>query len=230
MIEQRRPRCGHPRRRQVAGAALTLLALAACAQPPAAPAPVAQPVRPSPEVHRRADEARRRVLEQEIERLRADLDSAEQTLVAVESGLRGAQTRTQAVSMLAETRIQVERAAERAPWRSAEAHEARAKLAEAERQLAEDHVGSAVFFVTRASRIAKTLLVEAERVRATPGARAIAAERVNLREEPSTRSGVLAVLPARLPVFPELEDGEWVLVRTVAGQLGWVHGRLLRRL
>ena len=58
-----------------------------------------------------------KLLELEIDRLRADLGAAEQALVAVESGMRGGQTRAEAVSMLAEARIEVDRAQKRAPWR-----------------------------------------------------------------------------------------------------------------
>ena len=52
--------------------------------------------------------------------------------------------------------------------------------------------------------------------------------RVNLRAEPSTESPVVAVLPSELPVFPEGDSGEWVLVRTVSGKVGFVHAGLLR--
>ena len=204
------------------------LAVPGCAhdQPPAeAPGP---PSEASPEVYRRADADRVSLLEHEVERLRADVHSAEEALVAVESGMRGAQTRTEAVSKLAEARIEVSRAAKRAPWRADAVSEARAKLDEADQQLGEGHVGSAIFFVSRASRIAATLLAEADLVGKTPGARYVGSGRVNLRAGPNTDSEVLAVLPVDLPVFPESDDGEWALVRTVSGQVGWVNARLLR--
>jgi hypothetical protein len=195
---------------------------------PSAEAAAPRSPEPGPEVYRRADADRVTLLEHEVERLRADVRSAEEALVAVESGMRGAQTRTEAVSKLAEARIEVGRAAKRAPWRTDAVAEARAKLDEAERQLGEGHVGSAIFFVSRASRIAETLLAEADLVGKTPGTRYVRSGRVNLRAEPNTDSEVLAVLPVDLPVFPESDDGEWTLVRTVSGQVGWVSGRLLR--
>ncbi|MFO0690942.1 MAG: SH3 domain-containing protein [Myxococcota bacterium] len=213
---------------------LALIALlAGCATPPPPPpAPEPEPVaevkiEPSPEILRRAGADRVRVLEAEIARLRADLRSAEETLLAVESGMRGSQGRAEAVSALAETRIQVERAAKRAPWRAAEAAEAREKLAEAERQLAAQHLGSTIFFVSRARRIADALVAEAERVRANPNGAAVKGDRVNLREAPSAESAVLATLPARLPVVVEGAEGEWSLVRTATGQVGFVHTPLL---
>jgi hypothetical protein len=169
-----------------------------------------------------------KLLELEIERLRADLRSAEEALVAVESGMRGGQTRAEAVSRLAEARIEVDRAARRAPWRGDAVAEARAKLDEAERELEAGHIGAAVFFVSRASRIAATLVEEAALVEKTPTTRYVNGARVNLRAEPTTESAVVAVLPSELPVFPEADAGEWVLVRTVSGKVGWVHARLLR--
>lgn len=211
---------------------LLSLIVGACATAP--PAPLVEPepavavrIEPSPEMLRRADADRARILENEIERLRADLRSAEETLLAVESGMRGAQGRAEAVSGLAETRIRVERAARNAPWRVQEAVEARTKLAEAERQLAAQHIGSTIFFVSRARRIADSLDAEAERVRETRNVTFIRGNRVNLRQAPSQRSNVLSTLPARLPVFVEDVDGDWSLVRTATGQVGFVYTSLL---
>lgn len=209
-------------------AALALSACATSAPPP--PAPVVAPAAPAPapEIYRRADADRVQALEHEVQRLRADLRAAEETLLAVESGMRGAQRRAEALSMLAEARIQVDRAAKRAPWRPEIAAEAREKLAEADRQLAADHIGSAIFFVSRASRIAATLATEADVVSKTPGALEVRAARVNLRAEPSTTGEVLTVLPAEFPVFLESRQQDWALVRTVSGDVGYVRSDLLR--
>jgi len=223
------PRCrGRAARHAlVIAGALALAGCAASSGPAPEPPPPAPPAEPSAQVYRRADAARLRLLEQEVERLNADLRSAEETLVAVESGLRGSHTRTEAVSRIAEARIAVERAARGAPWKAAAVSEATDKLAEAERQLADDHVGSALFFASRAERIAKTLGAEADRVGKTQGTRFVRGGRVNLRRQPTTDSPVVAVLDGDLPVFPEVDTGEWVLVRTVSGDVGWVHASLL---
>lgn len=213
---------------------LLALVLVACASPPPQPLPqpepapaAAAPIEPSPEMLRRADADRVRVLASEIERLQADLRSAEETLLAVESGMRGAQGRAEAVSGLAEVRIQIERAARSAPWRVEEAAEARAKIAEAERQLAAQHFGSTLFFVSRARRIADSLAAEAERVRSTRNVTFVRGNRVNLRDAPSQRSMVLSTLPARMPVIVEGAEGDWSLVRTATGQVGFVFTDLL---
>ena len=89
------------------------------------------------------------------------------------------------MSQLAGARIQVGRAAQRAPWRDDAIAEARGKLDEAGRQLDAGHIGSAIFFVSRASRIATTLLAEADRVGRSAGRRFVKGDRVNLRAEPS---------------------------------------------
>jgi hypothetical protein len=192
----------------------------------------AHPPAPPPEgidvsVYQRVADERAQVLERENERLRADLRAAEETLLAVESGMKGKQRRAEAVSKLAEARIQVDRAGQRAPWRGSTAAEAREKLDEAERQLAEGHIGSAIFFVSRASRIAAGLDAEADLVSRSPGARNVKPTRVNLRAEPNTESPVLGVLTAHLPVFVEGTEGDWALVRTISGQVGWVRSDLL---
>jgi hypothetical protein len=167
-------------------------------------------------------------LQREVARLRADLHQAEEAMVTIESGLRGVHTRAGAVSALAEARIAVEQASQSAPWRPAEAREARAKLEEAERQLEAGHSGSAIFFASRAHRIAETLSEEADQVSQHGSTRFVRAQRVNLRAGPSTDAPVIGVLDEATPVLLERKDGDWVLVRTTAGPVGWMHGSLLR--
>ena len=80
---------------------------------------------------RRAETERADQLSLEIDRLQADLRTAEQALVEVGSDLAGSNSRADAVSSLAVTRIQVERAASRAlakfgdRWRPREARKGR---------------------------------------------------------------------------------------------------------
>jgi hypothetical protein len=211
------------------GASLLLSGCAWFAPPPPAPAPAPAPEAIDASVYNRAVAERAELLARENERLRADLRAAEETLLEVESGMRGTQRRAEAVSKLAEAHIQVDRAARRAPWRTASVAEARDKLAEAERQLADGHLGSAIFFVSRASRIAAALDAEADWAARWPGARRVRPRRANLRAQPSTESSVIDVLPEKLPVFVEATEGDWALVRTVSGQVGWLRGDLLSR-
>ena len=179
------------------------------------------------EVYQTAQQDRVERLQREVARLRADLHQAEEAMVTIESGLRGVHSRADAVSSLAEARIAVERASQSVPWRPTEVAEARAKLEEAERQLEAGHSGSAVFFASRARRIAQTLSEEAEQVARHASIRFVHAKRVNLRADPSTDARVIGVLGKATPVFLERREGDWALVRTAAGPVGWVHNALL---
>ena len=71
-------------------------------------------------------------------------------------------------------------------------------------------------------------IVARAQIEAEADTRFIRGERVNLRAGPSLDEEILAVLKHGTPVFPELIDSDWVLVRTTAGPLGWVHAGLLR--
>jgi len=216
---------------------LSALALSGCAAfgsfgsflspaPAASDPAVANAVRDT-EIYRQAQVERIHALEREIQRLRGELHEAEAAMVAIESGLRGAQTRADAVSALAEARISLERARTSAPWRSTEIAEVTEKLDEAERQFQSGNSGSAVFFASRAKRVADALIEEARRSAGAAGMRKITAPRANLRAGPSTNDAVLVVLGQATPVLPQRSDGEWVLVRTPDGAAGWVHASLL---
>jgi uncharacterized small protein (DUF1192 family) len=180
------------------------------------------------EVYRRAEAERIEFFEREIARLRDDLAKAEASIVAMESGLRGSQSRADAVSALAEARIALDRVSLTVPWRQDRVEEARAKLAEARRQLDVDHIGSAVFFASRAQGITESLDLEARLVAGWPGRRLVGSPRVNLRAGPSQEHPVLAVLIHETPLLLERDEADWALVRTPAGQVGWVHTSLLQ--
>ena len=139
-------------------ALLTAALLAAFVSPGCSSPPPDQPSemdRLADLVLRRAETDRIEELERQVERLRADLRHAEESLVTAESGLRGSQTRADAVTALADARIQVRRGADAATWRRAEIGEAQAKLEEADAQIADEHFGAAVFFVYRAAAPAR---------------------------------------------------------------------------
>ncbi len=180
------------------------------------------------EVYRRADQDRVEYLEREIEVLRADLEQAEEAMIAIESGMRDTHTRADAVSAVAEARLAVEKGCNRAPWRTASCDRARAKLDEAEQQVREGRLGTAVFFASRARRIGDDALSEGSRVARSDATLFVRSSRVNLRAGPSVDSKVLTVLGGATPVFEERRDGEWVLVRTHSGLVGWIYGSLLR--
>ncbi len=180
------------------------------------------------EIYRSAQRERSDYLERELARLRTDMREAEAAMVASDSELRVAHTRADAVSAVAEARIALQRAADTVQWRPEQLQEARDKLEEAERQLRARRSGGAVFFASRARRIADALIDEARHVAGNTSTRFIGATKANLRTGPSTQRKVVAVLPRETPVFPQREQGRWVLVRTLAGPVGWLHASLLR--
>jgi SH3-like domain-containing protein len=101
------------------------------------------------------------------------------------------------------------------------------KLEEADAQVKAGHLGSAMFFVYRAERIASDLQLESEQVARAPSARFVRAARANLRSDPHTESEVVLVLNRGTPVFPEAEHSGWLLVRTPAGSAGWIYTDLV---
>lgn len=181
------------------------------------------------DLYRRAETQRAQQLTLEIERLQADLRKAEAALIEAESGLAGTHSRADAVSSLAEARIEVERAAARAPWRTSSIQDARDKLVEAERQVAEGRFGAALFFVYRAKRVSESLVDEAEIVERDADVRIIDARRVNLRAGPSVHTPILSVLEAGTPVFLRTRQGEWILSQVSGGPTGWLHESLVGR-
>ncbi|MFQ5418326.1 MAG: SH3 domain-containing protein [Myxococcota bacterium] len=171
---------------------------------------------------------RKTQLELEVEALRADLREAEAAMDATERGLRGDSGRADAVSILAEARIEIERASRNVPWNRGEVDRAQEKLAEAERKLESGQIGSAVFFASRARQIAVGLNHVATRVANTPGTRFVRGRRVNVRSGPSTDERVLHVLVHATPVFPVRREGDWYLIQMISGRVGWIHASLLR--
>jgi hypothetical protein len=180
------------------------------------------------DVYRRAEIERSEWYEREVKRLRADLAQAEESIVAMESGLRGSQSRAHAVSALAEARIALDRVERKVPWRATAVAEARSKLDDATRQMERGHIGSALFFSSRSRRITANLEAEAQQVAGWSDRVWVRGERVNLRAGPAANRQIVDVLVGETPVFPERIQGSWRLVRTPAGQVGWVHNSLLR--
>ncbi len=181
-----------------------LCALLACqhaegpgAGEPSTPGPIEGPFDAAS--YRRAEAERIEFFEREVERLRADLRQAEESLVAMESGLRGFQSRADAVSA----------------------------LAEASRQLQSGHVGSAVFFASRAQRITQNLQAEVRQVAGWSQRSLVLEDEVELRTAPSGEADVVDRLVADTPVFPERSRNDWTLVRTPSGRIGWVHASRL---
>ena len=207
------------------------------------------------DIYRRAENGRRELIEAEVKRLRTDLRQAERALVAAEealvatrhalvtseqalassqqalvtteSGLRGQYTRADAVSAVAEARIRVGRAARSTPWRREAVREAKLKLEDASGQIRAGHFGSAIFFAGRARRISEALIEESEAFDSSEKTRYVRGEGVRLRIGPSREDTVVELLKRNTPVYRERSRGDWVLIRTASGLVGWVHTSLL---
>ncbi|MDJ0956435.1 MAG: SH3 domain-containing protein [Arenicellales bacterium] len=192
---------------------------------PAPSTPIPAPV--EIELLRRAEIERVRALEREVERLKIDLERAEDALVGVETELRSGHSRANAVSSLAEAQMQLNKAARTAPWRAETISEARDKLDIAQKHIDNEYFGAAVFFVYRASRIVEELNHEADIVGNTSQVMFINRPRVNLRSGPSKTDEILTILVRGTPVVKEKKMDEWFLVRTLTGIVGWVHYELV---
>ena len=161
-------------------------------------------------------------LEQDVRRLKSDLDQAEKAVITAESSLSGSHTKAQAVRMLAEARTQIENAQYEAPWRRAESRDAQRKVEEADRQLRAKRYGASILFSSRAKRVAEAISAEARTVRSGKNARQVGERRTRLRAKASGKSKLIATLQPRTPVFLEKVHGHWVLVRTLSSKVGWV--------
>lgn len=212
----------------IGGLALSLSACAKLVVPAAIPPPAVSPAQCEDPIALRAAEQQSSHLESEVMRLQLDLEQAEAAMIAIESGMLGHQNRADAVSVLAEARISVESARQNVPWRALEVTKAQTKLEQAEKQLQAGNLGTAIFFASRAHRIGNTLIDEAQHISASPGARLIGAQRVNLRSGPSTQHRILEVLPRNTPVLTQRLEGPWWLVSTPSGQVGWLHAKYLQ--
>ncbi len=100
-------------------------------------------------------------------------------------------------------------------------------MQEAERQVDENRFGAALFFVYRARRVAESILDEANVVENNRHVQIIRGTRVNLRAGPAQTEPILSVLNFGTPIFPQAENGEWILVQVSGGPVGWIHRRLL---
>lgn len=177
----------------------------------------------------KADTKRIEQLEREIARLQAELARAEDTLVAVESGLQSGYTRADAVSSMVEAQIQLEKTAARSPWHVDMINKAQDKLKSAQSHIDAGRFGAGLFFVYRVNSIVNVINDETKVIRTSPSLLFVSKKRANLRDGPSTNYKVITTLTQDTPLFREDRSEGWVLVRTHSGMVGWIHAGLLTR-
>ncbi len=142
------------------GLARLAAAEARCAQPkPAAdpPADAASPERTQAELKQLREE--NRTLEERTALLQHALEQTEAELIRSRARLKGTETKAEATSAIAEARILMRRLSAR----SSAAALCRDALAEAERRLAANNYGAAMFFALKAQRIASQALASQPR-------------------------------------------------------------------
>ncbi len=177
----------------------------------------------------KADTERIEKLEREIVRLTTELARAEETLVAVESGLQSGYTRADAVKSMAEAQMQLEKTTGLAPWHAEKIAQAQDKLKTAQSHIDAGRFGAGLFFVYRVNSIVKNVNAETEAIRTSPNLLFVGKKRANLRGGPSTNHKVVMTLTQDTPLFREDRRGKWILVRTLAGTVGWIHSGLVTR-
>ncbi len=177
----------------------------------------------------KADNERIDRLEREIERLKAELARAEQTLIAVESGLQSGYTRADAVKSLAEAQINLEKTMGFSPWHDEKIVQAQEKLKTARSHIDAGRFGAGLFFVYRVNSIVRNVNDEADAIRTSPNLLFVNKPRANLRTGPSTNHKIVTTLTQETPLFLENRSGKWVLVRTLSGTVGWMHAGLVSR-
>lgn len=177
----------------------------------------------------KADTERIEQLEREIVRLKTELARAEETLVAVESGLQSGYTRADAVKSMAEAQMQLEKTTGLAPWHTGQITQAQDKLTTAQSHIDAGRFGAGLFFIHRVNSIVKNVNNETEAIRTSPNLLFVGKRRANLRGGPSTKHKVVATLTQDTPLFTEDRSEKWVLVRTLSGTVGWIHAGLLTR-
>lgn len=215
-------------------AARLALAEARCVAPAAAP-PAATPeeVRRLEQRARKSEDDKRRLEEESAARKR-ELEVTETELIRTKARLKGLETRAEAASAIAETRILYKRAEGRG--RSTELARAEEALVKADALLQEDNFGAAIFFASKSQDLLARLnetrpsppvaAASADERPPTRAATAVKAVTANLREAPATTSRVLATLPRGTPLEALAVRGTWTKVKQ-GDVIGWVLSRLL---
>jgi SH3 domain-containing protein len=211
-------------------AARLALTEARCLPAPAAPTTAPDEIRRLETRARRAEDDKRR-LEEENAARRRELEVTETELIRTKARLKGLETRAEAASAIAETRILLKRAEGRG--RSADAARAQEALSKAEELLKEDNFGAAIFFASKAQDV----VVRSNEPRAPAGApdderpapRAtctVKAATANLRESPSTTAPVLASVTQGTRLEALAVRGTWTKVKQ-GDLVGWILSRLV---
>jgi outer membrane murein-binding lipoprotein Lpp/uncharacterized protein YgiM (DUF1202 family) len=176
----------------------------------------------------RRSEAEEHRLEERVALLQRNLEMTETELIRTKARLKGSETKADASSAIAEARVLMRRALD-ARGRSASLNLCQEKLDRAEKLLALDNYGAALFFASQAQDLLGALHREPEEPeQAAPRQTyVVAASSANLRAEPSASSKIVARLVRGTSVEAQAMRGEWMRVNA-QGAVGWVLAKLLK--
>jgi SH3-like domain-containing protein len=178
---------------------------------------------------RKADDDQRR-LEEEVALLSRDLELTENEIIRLKAKLRGLDSKAEASSAIAESRILLKRYQEQR-GRSANLARSQELVERAEQQILEENYGAAAFFAQKAQDLLQDRRRSADvggvPERAAPKKQyTVRAEVVNIRAEPSTSANVVGKAAMGDVLDAVAVRGEWLKV-TAGSVSGWVYRRLV---
>jgi hypothetical protein len=171
-----------------------------------------------------------RLLSEELEHLKTDLDQVEKQFVSFEQRLKLKETKASAVAAVAEAQLLFEKLQTDSPAEldSVMLAEVATKLKTSDEMIRKQNYAAAVYFSNRAMKI----LNQFERWQNVPlpegDARAIAVSVANLRAGPGSQYDVVGKLTYGTIIVQLETREEWSMVRTESGKSGWIHNSLIR--
>jgi hypothetical protein len=177
---------------------------------------------------KKAEEEQRR-LEERVAVLVRDLDLTETEVIRTKARLQGLETKADATSVVAETRVLIRRLQEQR-GRSPAVHRSQELLERAEQMIEDGNFGAATFMALKAQELIKDArrgaLVEEGHRPAPKRQYVVTASLANLRSEPSRDAPISGQLKKGDSVEATAQRGEWLHVK--AGSVsGWVFRELV---
>ena len=170
-----------------------------------------------------------------ILQLQLALDQAVQEVVRAKARLRSRNSKAETVANLAELKLELENAGNKATNSRQQAllQRARQYLHMSEAALEENNYEGSSYLMTQARHtLAKLESPKSDKLdpeSAFPVTVTMKTRKLsNIREEPNLKSKVLLQLPPGAEVSAIDREGLWVKVRTAEGKIGWAHFSLLK--
>lgn len=179
-------------------------------------------------------------LEERYAALEVELESAIEEILRTSASVRGVGNRALAISRISEVRVELEGLPafddEEVSSRIERASEL---LGRADQALAENNFGGASYLAARSGELVRQARIVAElrsssdrpheMIPIVPSRQVTAVANANLRSGPGLDHDRLGGIELGEQVTAVARSGEWYQVRTRAGLLAWVHGRLVDR-